>query len=289
MSSRNTPFIITLRPALFFTIVSILLVSCSANPVPHSQLKYTTTSDSTLHYYNLGWKQIMDDGFYGPAEVSYRKALTHDSLFLIGKATLARLTLNLEERLQLYKEVEDGKVKIKGDERLLLNVYQGLVHFTNVREQTPDGVRAVIDSVLIIAENNLRHIVHRYPEEIYLKAEYVEILNSIYGAKTALDSLDVLCTFVQNDNPFLLGFAASLNAEEGNSVEALKFAHRLRNKINDPLIPKSYAVLADVFYQMEAWDKAKENADKAVILDPRNLDASRLKTKIDEAIKLKAN
>jgi len=279
----KSPYQNILIVSLPILLAFILLNACISN-TPKYALEYTTSNDSTLFYYNLGWKQIMDDGFYGPAEVSYSKALSFDNDFLIGKATLARLTLDLEERLQLFQDVENHKSKIEGDERKILDVYQGLVHFTNVRAQDPAKSKSVIDSVLIIAEQNLRHIVHRYPEEIYLKSEYLEILNSRYGAKAALDSLTVHTTETQKENPFLLGFAASLYAEEGNFKEALKKAHLLKRIINNDDIPKPYAVFADVFYTMEAWDNAKVNADKAVLLDPRNLDASRLKTKIDTEI-----
>lgn len=267
----------------FCALLVVLHIGCDIDE-KHTNLEYSVASDSTLYYYNLGWKQIMDDGFYGPAEISYRKALSFDPNFLVGMATLARLTLDLEERIQLFQDIEDHKSSIKGDERLVLDVYQGLVHFTNVREQDPSKAKSVIDSVLILAEENLRHITHQYPNEIYLKSEYVEIINSNHGAQAALDSLDVLTTSTQKDNPFMLGFSASLHAKEGNFKEALKAAHRLKRIIDNDDIPKSYAVFADVFHAMEAWAQAKENADQAVLLDPRNLDASRLQTKIDEAI-----
>ena len=277
--TRNNSFSNILRTILFAILTSIVILACQDN-TSDNHLEYSTSNDSTLHYYNLGWKQIMDDGFYGPAEVSYRKALTFDNGFLVGKATLARLTLDLEERVKLFQDVELSKSKIKGAERKILDVYQGLVHFTNVREQYPAKSKSVIDSVLVIAERNLRHIVHRYPEEIYLKSEYVEILNSIYGAQAALDSLDILCTEAQKENPFLLGFAASLNAEEGKYSYALRKAHRLKAIINNPSIPKPDAVYADVYLQMDSLQLAKIHADRAVLLDPRNLDASRLKTRI---------
>jgi len=86
-----------------------------------------------LFYYQLGWRQIMDEGNYGPAEVSYRRALQFDPKFQLGKSVLARLTPNLEERLRLFEEIQQEKITITGDERLILDVYIGLTHFTNVR------------------------------------------------------------------------------------------------------------------------------------------------------------
>jgi tetratricopeptide (TPR) repeat protein len=79
----------------------------------------------------------------------------------------------------------------------------------------------------------------------------------------------------------LLGFSATLEAESGNYEKALLNAKKLESVINDRNAPKPYAVFADIYFQMDSLELAKKNADKAVLLDPRNLDASRLKDKID--------
>lgn len=230
----------------------------------------------------------MDQGFYGPAEVSYRKALTFDPAFLVGKSVLARLTTNLEERLQLFEELKAKKSQITGDERLVLDVYIALTEFTNVREQDPEKAPAYLEKALQLAETNFRQIVHKYPDEIYLKAEYIEILHSLQGPEASLDSLNALTTDQQKDNPFLLGYAAGINAEMGNYQMALTLANRLNYIMQDSLIPKPFVVYADVHYKWgENLELAKKMADRAVELDSRNLDASRLKKRIDLAIKNK--
>jgi len=230
----------------------------------------------------------MDEGNYGPAEVSYRKVLQHDPDFLIGKSVLGRLTLDLEERLEIEKEVHSKKEKIQGNERLILEVYHGLVKFTNAREQKSLDVNSILQQTFWLAEKNLGKIAHKYPEEIYMKAEYIEFLHSRYGPRNTLDSLEVLTTPEQKDNPFLLGFAASMHAEMGNFEKALKMANRLKKVIKDSMIPKPYAVLADIYLQMDSLQLAKINAEKATNLDPRNLDASRLKKKINVKLDEKA-
>jgi tetratricopeptide (TPR) repeat protein len=246
-----------------------------------SAFPLSTENDSTLYYYNLGWQQIMDEGRYGKAEESYRKALDHDPDFLIGKSVLARLTLDTSEQLQLFRDIEDQKVKIQGDERLILDVYTGLTEFTIIRNTAPEKASAFLRQVLAIAEDNLRTIVHKYPDEVYLKSEYIEVLHSLYGTESALDSLDRIILDTQKSNPFLLGFSATLEAESGNYEKALLNAKKLESVINDRNAPKPYAVFADIYFQMDSLELAKKNADKAVLLDPRNLDASRLKDKID--------
>lgn len=265
--------------SLHVLLICTVVTACSqSNQMP--SLAFSTDSDSTIYYYNLGWKQIMDEGNYGPAEISYRKALSFDPDFLVGKAVLARLTTSLNERLELYDHIEVGKDKISGDERLILDVYLALVHFTNVREQTPEKSGEVLAKALSLMEQNLAEIAMKHPTEIYLKAEYIEALHSNYGAAATLLALDTLTTGKQKDNPFLIGYAASLNAELGNYEIALETASQLKQVVNNPLIPKPHAVFADIYLRMDSLSQAKEYADKAAKLDPRNLDATRLQSRI---------
>ena len=95
----------------YFAICSILLLSSCKKSSDNQKVDYSSVSDSTLFYYELGWKQIMDFGDYSAAQQSYRKALTFDEHFLVGKSVLASLTLNLDERLSLYNTLEKRKPK----------------------------------------------------------------------------------------------------------------------------------------------------------------------------------
>ncbi|MFK7813948.1 MAG: hypothetical protein AB8B59_15740 [Maribacter sp.] len=266
---------------LFVFLISIILFTCASSK--ELGLKYSANSDA-IDEYHKGWVQIMDEGRYGEAEVSYRKVLEYDPDFLVGKSVLARLTLDIDERIELYKELQEGKEKINGDERLILDVYIAFVKYTNLRDQKSSETKSALQEALQIAERNLKKIVHKYPKEVYLKAEYIEILNSLYGPKRALDSLHIISTESQKENPFLLGFAASMHAELEEFDIAMEKANRLLEVVNDSTQPKTFAVLAEVYFKMENLKIAKSNADRACQLDPRNLDASRLKTKIDAAI-----
>jgi tetratricopeptide (TPR) repeat protein len=223
----------------------------------------------------------MDLGQYGKAEDSYRKALSFDPTFLVGKSVLARLTTDLNERLYLYDELEVGKDDISGDERMILDVYIALTRYTNSRDQQIVEAEDHLQQALDIGFHNLGYIAHKYPEEIYLNAEYIEIIHSIQGAQASLDSLNKLLLPSQKKNPFLLGYSASIHAEIGNFEQALHLADQLNNEIHDPSLPKSHAVYADIYYRMDSLSLAKNYADRAVELDPRNLDASRLKSRID--------
>ncbi len=264
--------------------IFIFLSSCNRN-IGENSVKYSTNSDSTLIYYKKGWEQILDFGDYTAAEKSYRKALTFDSNFLIGKSVLARLTLNLEERLALYKLLENKKHEIKGDERLVLDVYIALTKYTNLRDQKDYQAKEALQEALKLSEKNFGYVVHKYPQEIYLKSEYIEVLHALYGAETALDSLNFLTSDAQKSNPFILGYKAVLTAESKNYKEALTYANTLAEILKDKNVARPDAILADIYFKMEDYKIAKIHADKAIKIDPRNLDASRLKAKIDSFIK----
>lgn len=264
----------------------LLLFLCGCYKDTH--LHYSTSSEKALDEFQKGWVQIMDEGRYGAAEDSYRKALGHDPDFLIGKSVLARLTLDLNERLELEKELFERKEELDGDERLIFDVYYGLVRYTNLRDQRAPRAGEVLKEVISLAEKNLKEVVHKYPSETYLKAEYIEFLHSRYGAKQTLDSMSTLLLPEQQKNPFLLGLNACLHAELNAFDIALEQAGKLEDIIGDSTQPKPYAVYAFIHMQKGDLPLAKTNADKANKLDPLNLDASRLKTRID-ALLVKQN
>lgn len=248
------------------------------------KMEYSSNSDSALYYYALGWHQIMDEGRYGQAEVSYRKVLEFDPDFLIGQAVLGRLTLDDEERADIYRNVESKRGSLPHDEEELLGVYHDFVQYTNRRESGDPTARAFITEALQGGEEIFKKTIQKYPEEPWMKSEYVEFVNSNKGGEAALDSLAVLTRNRHSENPFLLGFQASLEAELGNFEKALEIAKKLEAKTIDKTEPKPWAVYADVYFQMDSLKEAKVYADLAVELDPRNLDASRLQTKINAAL-----
>jgi tetratricopeptide (TPR) repeat protein len=268
---------------IFTAFILLFLNSCSKGDEKHL-VQYSTTSDSTLFYYNKGWKQIMDYGDYSKAEMSYRKALTFDDNFLVGKSVLARLTLDLHERLSIYKTLETNKSSIKGDERLILDVYIALTHYTNLRDQKSPDTKKALHDALALSETNFGKIIHKYPQEIYLKSEYIEILHSIYGAEKTLDSIKVLTTDAQKLNPFILGYKAILTAETENYNEAINLANTLVKILKAETVARPDAILADIYLKKGDYKMAKIHADKAHNMDPKNLDASRLKEKIDKLL-----
>lgn len=266
-----------------FVLIAILLTSCDQTEEINT-LEFSTDADSTMYYYDLGWEQIMDWGDYSAAEVSYRKAMGFDPEFLVGMSVLARLTRDLEERLAMEATLEARKNEVLGDERLVLDTYISLVRYTNLRDQKSEQTKQARQDAMVVGEKNLDVVVHNYPEEVYLKSEYIEVLHANHGPQLALDSLNSLMIPSQEANPFMLGYKAIMLAELEKYDEALIIAKALAVVMKEDQLAKPDAILADIYFKMKNYKTAKIHADKANSIDPNNLDASRLKTKIDALV-----
>jgi len=263
-------------------IIVFTFITCTNEHAPEAdKLRFTAASDSTIYYYRLGWTQIMDYGQYTEAEHSYRRALMFDADFLTGKSVLARLTTNQEERKELLQQIYENRHTITGDERLVLDVYTALTEFTIARDDDDPEAPNLLNNTLELAERNLRKIVNRYPGEVHIKAEFIEVLNYRHGPKAALDSLAAHIPGNRIENPFLLGYAAGMHASLGNFETALKKAAQLDSTLTNPEWPKTHAVYADIYLKMDDPATACPYAEKAYALDQNNVDVQRLIAQCD--------
>jgi tetratricopeptide (TPR) repeat protein len=262
---------------IFNFFLTMFLISNIANS---QMLRLSTTSDSALYYYYEGWRHVMDRGDYTSSEYAYRKMLSYDPDFLVGMSLLGRITRDLNEREEIESLLEQKKNLIRGDESKLLENYFALVKFTNLRETDPLNATSYLKSALSLIEVNLRQIVHTYPGEVYYLAEYIEVLHRNYGASVALDSLHHLSDKSHKQNPFLIGYTAHLEAELGMFTSALKRAKMLEKKFKNDIAPKPFVVYADIYFVMGKKEEARKYVDRALDLDPGNIDAQRLKKKI---------
>lgn len=257
--------------ALFIALPSIVMTQ---------SLPLSTTSDSARYYYYKGWENVMDLGHYSNSAIAYEKCIAHDPDFLIGQCLYGRISNDLAEQERIYTLIEEEKIHLKGAEYKLLEVFQSLLKLMILRQKDTSKTKAQITHALALGEKNFRQIVKEYPDEIYYKAEYIEILNYNHGAKVALDSLAVLATIKEQQNPFLLGYAAMMEASLENFDKALIKADQLAQQFKGQNVPKPYVVYADIYYKQGLFKKAKENVTKALTLDPGNIDAQRLKKKL---------
>lgn len=258
-----------------------LAFSCSYT-LDAQRLALSTQSDSVIYYYYEGWRQVMDEGDYTASEKMYRKMMNFDPNFLVGLSLLGRITHDLNERQYIEQTLEKRKQEVTGNERLLLDDYIELVKLTNLREVDPEKAKEQFQIAFATSERNLKTIVHQYPDEIYYCAEYIEVLQHNYGARKALDTLYHLLSPKQQSEPFLLGYAANMEAEDGNFKVALLKADLLATKFKVKQSPKPYVVYGDIYFKMKKYKKANKFIQQALKLDPGNIDAQRLEKKIKE-------
>lgn len=269
-----------------YRALSAIIIVIGLSPMAGAQhLSLSTSSDSAMYYYYEGWRQVMDVANYTQSEVAYRKMMDHDPNFLVGLSLLGRITRDLNERKEIENRLEQKKSSIHGDERLLLDNYIELVKLTNLRSTDSATAKIQIEKTFNSSELNLRIIAHRYPDEIYYLAEYIEVLHHNHGPQQALDTLYSLASVQQQNVPFLLGYAANMEAEAGNFKNALLKAKALSEKIEDKQSPKLHVVYGDIYFKMGNFEKAHDYIENALKLDPGNIDAQRLEKKISKQLK----
>ncbi|MDF4222754.1 hypothetical protein PXC01_14215 [Maribacter sp. M208] len=267
-----------------YALIFILFTSCqqkqnksSTQPAVYT---YGAKNDSAVFYFNKGWEHILDYGQWTLSEKAFRKAVDFDSTFIVGKALVGKNTTNLNERIQISNDINSSQIKVSEDDQLILEVTRITLELFNARGQNVKLNKDFISNFLTTAEKNYRTFIHKYPNESYIKAEYIEVLNAIYGAKIALDSLHILTSAKQKKIPFFISYAATLESDLGNFKKALSIADDFNNQINDPNIPQPYVLYGSIYLKMDSLSLATSNLDKALQLDPNHIFAQRFKTQL---------
>ncbi len=259
-------------------LLVLIFVVLKINDLAGQNLEWSTQSDSCLFYYFEGWKAVMEKGNYQASEKAYRKMHQFDPDFLIGKALLGRISTNLAEQQDLLQSIEDASIQaLSKGEKWLLPVYKSLLKLMIVRQTNPDQATEQIKMALTIGEENLAAVVQSYPDAYYATCEYVEILHYNRGPQKALEYLSQNVKPAFKERPFLLGYAAIMEAEIGQFTVAFNRAKQLKKMYpNNSNVPKPYVVLASIYYKKGNLNRADRLAKKALKLDPMNVDAQRL-------------
>ena len=272
--------------AFLCLLILTLATSCQKETMSN-RFNFGTENDSALYYYNKGWEYILDYGEWTKSEQAYRKAMTFDPEFILGKGIVGKITTNLDERKVIHKELEGKKDDVSEDERLLLDDLLLILELMNARHQGIQLSQEFFENFYTSAEKNMRVFVHKYPYESYIKAEYIEVLHANHGAQVALDSIDVLTTPEQKDVPFFISYAAILESELGNYEEAIKKARQLTNRMNNKDVPATYFTYAQIYFDVEKLELARKNIERTIQLDAKHQLAYRLKKRIDQKLQEK--
>jgi tetratricopeptide (TPR) repeat protein len=273
-----------LIPLLFLIAIPSCKQKVHNKETSQKDYSYGTQNDSALFHHNKGWEYIMDYGQWTLSEKAFRKAVAFDSTFVIGKSLVGKITGDLNERIRLLNEINLEKSKASRDDQLLLEVTLATIELFNSRDQNQKLEPDFYSNFKKIAENNYRDFIHKHPNESYIKAEYIEVLQSNYGSKIALDSLHLLTTSKQKEIPFFISYAATLESDLGNYKKALLIADAFKTKINNTNIPQPYVLYASIYLKMGSLSVAKAQIEKALKLDPKHVFAQRFKNEIDRKL-----
>jgi tetratricopeptide (TPR) repeat protein len=265
-------------------VVALGMAGCQETPVP-AAYDYGTASDPARRYYHQGWEQIMDFGLWTEAERSFRKAVETDPDFIIGKSLVARISSNLEERLELQREIESRISEVDANGLLVLNVFLRNIQAMNLRGQGKPLSEEFNKDRKALAISNFNAFLEIYPDDTYIMAEYVEWIHRADGAQAALATIRQNLTPGQRETPFFVRYAAALNAELGNHDRALSQARDFAAMLDNPDLPEQYVLYAEIYHRTGRLDAARENIDKAVELDPRHLIASGLQSQIQQEMR----
>jgi len=249
-----------------------------------NRFNFGTENDSALYYYNKGWEYILDTGEWTKSEAVYRKAMTFDPEFALGKGIVGKITTNLEERKTILAELDTKKEFVSEDERLLLDDLLLVLELMNARDQGIKLPKEFFENFYASAEKSMRTFIHKYPHESYIKAEYIEVLHANHGAQVALDSIDALTTPEQKLLPFYISYAAFLESELGNYNKAFANANELKQIINNDKAPTVHYTFAQLYLDMDSLDLAKSNIEKAIRLDTKHQLAYHVKKRIDDKL-----
>jgi tetratricopeptide (TPR) repeat protein len=245
---------------------------------------YANVNEAALAAYRHGWVEILDYGRWEEAERFYRQALELDPDFIVARSVLARITIDADERRDLYRDVQNNLVRVDGQGRLILDVYQQTLELFIAREQGQALAPGFSDDMAALAVSNYRRFIDRYPREWSVVIEYVEWVHALRGPGAALEEirrLGVTDTAIAHSFSY---FPAYFYAELGQYDKALELAGLFEARFDDPQVPQPHYLNAYIAYEMGRFTAAKAHIDRALELAPGHLIAQRLRKKIEEAL-----
>lgn len=268
--------------AALFSIIGIN-TSCSSR-VDSESFHYGTENDSARSYYMKGFQEILDHGRWTESEKAYRKAIEIDPNYTLGKSLVGRITRDVLERENLLEEVREARASESNDVGLLLDVYLLSMESYNNRDKGIKSTPAFHANRKKLAESNFRKFIHKYPDDNYVKAEYIEWLNAIHGPEVALDSMRVLATEEQMKLGFYISYAASLEIAVGNIDKAIAHSKALKKLMKDSTYTSYLKLKAEILMAQDSFYKAKQYIDRVVDIDPNHIIALGMQSQINNKL-----
>ena len=242
------------------------------------------TSDEARKAYQTGWKQILDLGQWTKAEESFRRAAALDPDFKLAWSQVGRISNDPEERARIYAKLK----KTLGDstwESKLLEVYIGSLQLIDARDRGQAIQSEQVKEFYEVSLCNFSIFRESFPNEPYINAEYIEVIHGIYGAKAALDSMEIQVNSGRQITPFLASYTSQLWAELKDFYQANEALHSLKNQLSD----SSFSIIpfteANLFFEEGKLIQAEKLVKQALLADPKHTLAKRLKKRIEDETK----
>ena len=271
----------------YLLVFCFLVIFNACNPstsTKDSYYNYGTKNDSARYYFLKGWEEILDNGRWTESESAYRKAVTLDPEWLLGKSLVGRISSDLTERQAILKDLLDGKGQASADERLLLDVNIASIEAAIGRAQGFKTTPAAAQYRRQLAETNFGKFARKHPEDAYFKAEYIEFLHANKGPQVALDSLRALATSSQRQLGFYRYYEASLELELGDYASADSIYLVLTEAMKDPTYTSPLMLKAQLLIAQDSMEQAQRVLNQVVRIDPKHLIAVGMKAQLDQAL-----
>lgn len=263
---------------LFFLVLPFL--SLAQAPV----FDYGTKSIEARIAYQTGWEQILDLGQWTKAEESFRKAAALDPDFKLAWSQVGRISNDPVERASIYTKLKNAL----GDsswESKLLEVYMGSLQLIDARDRgqaiQPEQVKQFYE----VSLTNFSTLRESFPDEPYINAEYIEVIHGIYGAKAALDSMELQGNSGRKTSPFLASYTSQMWAELKDFKKANEALAALKAQFSDSDLPIIYFTEATLYFEEGELVEAEKLIDRTLFADPKHTLAKRSKKRISEELK----
>jgi len=263
---------------LFFLFLPFL--SLAQAPV----FDYGTKSDEARKAYQTGWKEILDLGEWTKAEESFRRAAALDPDFKLAWSQVGRISNDPEERASIYATLKNTLSDSTWESKLL-EVYLGSLQLIDARDRGQAILPEQVKQFYEVSYTNFSKLPKSFPDEPYINAEYMEVIHGIYGAKAALDSMEIHEKSGSKITPFFASYSSQLWAELKDFDQANEVLNKLKTQLSDsnhPIISFTEAIL---FFEEGKLIQAEKLVNQALLADPKHTLAKRLKKRIEEKAK----
>ncbi len=260
---------------LFFLFLPLL--SLAQAPI----FDYGTKSDEARKAYQTGWKQILDLGQWTKAEESYREAVRLDPEFQLAWAQVGRISNDPAERASIYTKLKSIQADSSWESKLL-KVYLGSLQLIDARDRGQAIAPEQVKHFYKISLTNFSKLRESFPDESYINAEYIEVIHGIYGAKAALDSIELQGNSERKFTPFLVSYKSHLWAELKDFDKANEALVALKTQLSDANFPIIPFTEANLFFEEGKLIQAEKLVNQTLLADPKHTLAKRLKKQIQD-------